>query len=106
MKCALSSACAGSTSGSSSDVPRQPTARATAQRDLATRWGREVVRGAFDLAGAGRTTERRTRSVARDQVKRLRRIERRRSRLSHMYYLSTTTSRKAWRRSALRLLTP
>jgi len=39
---------------------------------------------AFDLAGARRAAERRARSVARDQVERLCRIERCRSRLAHM----------------------
>ena len=89
-------------SGCASDVPRQATTRATAQRDVATRRRREVVRGAFDLAGAGWTTERRTCSVARDQVKCLRRIERRRSRLAHMLLPRDNNSPGSpWRRFAL-----
>src|SRR4051812_16165850 len=71
-------------SGRARDVPRQSSACTTAQGDVATgRWW-EVVWRTFDLARAGWTTERRPGSVARNQVKGLRRIERRRSRLAHM----------------------
>ena len=87
----LRSQCAGAekSSGCASDVSRQSATRATAQCDLATWWRWKVVRCAFDLSRAGRTAERRTGTIARYQVKCLRRIERRRSRLSHMYYLAT-----------------
>jgi len=89
-------------SGSASDVSRQPTTRAAAQRDLTARGRREVVRCAFDLARAGRTAERRPCSVTRDQVKCLRRIKRRRSRLAHMLLpRDNRLSRKPRRRSAL-----
>src|SRR5689334_7496145 len=78
-------------SGRAGDVPRQSTTYAAAQRHLATRRRREVRWRAFDLARAGGTTERRPCSVARNQVERLRRIERRWSRLAHIYYLATAT---------------
>ena len=96
------------TSRSAGDVPSQSATRSTAQRHMTAWWRRNVVWGAFDLARAGRTTERRARTVARDQVKCLRRIKRRRSRLAHMCYLATTLhpGRRRRRSASVTLLTP
>jgi len=91
-------------SGGACDVPRQSTACATAQRHVATRRWREVVRSAFDLTRAGRTAERRTRAVARDQMKCLRWIERRRSRLAHML-LPLDNNYPGWPVAPVRLVT-
>ena len=96
------------TSRSAGDVPSQSATRSTAQRHMTAWWRRNVVWGAFDLARAGRTTERRARTVARDQMECLRRIKRRRSRLAHMCYLATTLhpGRRRRRSASVTLLTP
>lgn len=71
-------------SGCAGDVPGQSTTLTTSQCDLAAGRRGEIVGCTFDWSGAGRTAERRSRAVARNQMKSLRGIKGRRSRLAHM----------------------